>query len=110
EALFNHLVPGHRKTDVAPHVRFGSITDVPQRLTDVRFTPESRHWNSVWKCPLSAKSGREQPQQSRQLERVRMLAHAGELAIDSIVSVGVSRRSSKSGLDFSQGENVRSFF
>src|SRR5262249_7501795 len=29
----------------------------PYRARNVRFTPESRHWNSVVKCPLCAKSG-----------------------------------------------------
>src|SRR6516165_386610 len=38
-----------------PNVRFGSKADIAEGLTDVRFTPESRHWNSVAECPLRAK-------------------------------------------------------
>jgi hypothetical protein len=38
-------------------VRFGSEADILRDLRDVRFTPNSGHWNSVSKCPLCAKSG-----------------------------------------------------
>jgi len=38
------------------HVRFGSKADIGARPIDVRFTPESGHWNSAAKCPLCAKS------------------------------------------------------
>jgi hypothetical protein len=40
----------------AAHVRFGSKADIGACPRDVRFTPKSRHWNSVSKCPLCAKS------------------------------------------------------
>jgi len=39
------------------NVRFGSKADIEVRLPDVRFTPESGHWNSVVECPLCARSG-----------------------------------------------------
>ena len=39
------------------HVRFGSKADIEAYSCDVRFTPKSRHWNSVARCPLCAKSG-----------------------------------------------------
>jgi len=39
------------------NVRFGSKADILHRSADVRFTPKSRHWNSVAECPLCAKSG-----------------------------------------------------
>ena len=39
------------------HVRFGSLADIEDCPTDVRFTPKSRHRNSVVECPLCAKSG-----------------------------------------------------
>jgi hypothetical protein len=35
--------------------RFGSKADVEAVSADVRFTPESGHWNSVVECPLCAK-------------------------------------------------------
>ena len=38
-------------------VRFESKADIRGRLGNVRFTPKSRHWNSVVECPLCAKSG-----------------------------------------------------
>src|SRR6516225_10496198 len=38
-------------------VRFGSKADIKASPRDVRFTPKSRHWNSVAECPLCAKSG-----------------------------------------------------
>jgi hypothetical protein len=41
----------------AAHVRFGSEADISHYAGDVRFTPESGHWNSVASCPLCAKSG-----------------------------------------------------
>jgi len=37
-------------------VRFGSKADIGEGPTDVRFTPESGHRNSVVECPLCAKS------------------------------------------------------
>src|SRR5262249_52129123 len=46
-------VADHRLTDV----RFGSKADIREGATDVRFTPESGHWNSVVECPLCATSG-----------------------------------------------------
>src|SRR6516162_8067914 len=39
------------------NVRFGSKADIGEGATDVRFTPESGHWNSVAECSLCAKSG-----------------------------------------------------
>src|SRR5262249_53812063 len=45
-------------------VRFGSKADIHPPSADVRFTPESRHWSAQFRCPLCAKSGREQAQQS----------------------------------------------
>jgi len=45
------------------NVAFGSLADIATPLGDVRFTPKSGHWNSVAKCLLCAKSGREQVQQ-----------------------------------------------
>jgi hypothetical protein len=36
------------------HVRFGSKADIQRRLTNVRFTRKSGHWNSAAKCPLCA--------------------------------------------------------
>src|SRR5215469_10390885 len=38
------------------NVRFGSKADIAAPPTNVRFTPKSRHWNSVSKCRLCAKS------------------------------------------------------
>src|SRR5262252_7950108 len=38
-------------------VRFGSKADIGVRPRNVRFTPESGHWNPVVECPLCAKSG-----------------------------------------------------
>jgi hypothetical protein len=38
-------------------VRFGSLADIEVLPTDVRFTPESGHRNSVVEYPLCAKSG-----------------------------------------------------
>ena len=42
------------------NVRFGSDADIQPCLSDVRFTPKSRHWLSVSECPLCAKSGHTQ--------------------------------------------------
>ena len=39
------------------NVRFGSKADIGGGAADVRFTPESGHWNSVCECPLCANSG-----------------------------------------------------
>ena len=33
-------------------VRFGSKADIEARPINFRFTPKSRHWNSVAECPL----------------------------------------------------------
>ena len=41
----------------AAYVRFGSKADIAVRPINVRFTPKSRHWNSVVGCPLCANSG-----------------------------------------------------
>jgi hypothetical protein len=38
------------------HVRFGSKADMATSQHNVRFTPESGHWNSVAECLLCAKS------------------------------------------------------
>src|SRR5262245_45361774 len=40
----------------ARDVRFGSKADIRACSGDVRFTPESGHWDSGMKCPLCAKS------------------------------------------------------
>jgi hypothetical protein len=40
--------------DPRAHVRFGSEADIEGTASDVRFTPKSRHWNSIEKCPLCA--------------------------------------------------------
>ena len=40
-----------------PDVCFRSKADISIGLRDVRFTPKSRHWNSVVQCLLCAKSG-----------------------------------------------------
>jgi hypothetical protein len=45
-------------------VRFGSKADILLGLRDVRFTPESGHCRATVGCPLCAKSGREQVQQT----------------------------------------------
>jgi hypothetical protein len=37
-------------------VRFGSKADIGARPIEVRFTPESGHWNSIEECPVCAKS------------------------------------------------------
>jgi hypothetical protein len=37
-------------------VRFGSKADIDERLTDVRFAPESRHCWATVGCPLCANS------------------------------------------------------
>src|SRR5262249_13403085 len=41
---------------MAVNVRFGSKADIEARRRNVRFTPKSRHWLSVSRCPLCAKS------------------------------------------------------
>ena len=41
----------------AADVRFGSKADIAECETNVRFTPNSGHWNSTVKCLLCAKSG-----------------------------------------------------
>ena len=37
-------------------VRFGSKADIGARPINVRFTPESGHWDSAVECPFCAKS------------------------------------------------------
>ena len=39
------------------YVRFGSLADISERITDVRFTPESGHSSVQLGCPKSAMSG-----------------------------------------------------
>ena len=39
------------------NVRLGSKADIARDQLNVRFTPKSRHWLSVSRCPLCAKSG-----------------------------------------------------
>src|SRR6516164_4836040 len=39
------------------NVRYGSKADIGALPINVRFTPKSRHRNSVTECPLCAKSG-----------------------------------------------------
>jgi len=39
------------------NVRFGSKAYIGAGPINVRFTPNSGHWNSVTECPLCAKSG-----------------------------------------------------
>ena len=46
-----------RQQSRAAHVRFGSKADIAECETNVRFTPENGHWNSVAACPLCARSG-----------------------------------------------------
>jgi hypothetical protein len=48
-------------------VRFGSKADIEALLINVRFTPKSRHWNSVVECPLCAKSRQSALQQLTEL-------------------------------------------
>jgi hypothetical protein len=36
------------------YVRFGSLADIEARQSDVRFTPESRHWRTTLGCRLCA--------------------------------------------------------
>ena len=38
----------------ADDVRFGSKADIAALPNNVRFTPESGHWNSLAECPLCA--------------------------------------------------------
>jgi hypothetical protein len=42
---------------VLTNVRFGSLADIGVCPRDVRFTPESGHWESAARFPLCAKSG-----------------------------------------------------
>ena len=56
-----------RQSVAATNVRFGSKADIDGLPLDVRFTPESGHWNSVAKCPLCAKSGHWAAQQLTEL-------------------------------------------
>jgi len=35
----------------------GQKADIARGQLNVRFTPKSGHWLSVWECPLCAKSG-----------------------------------------------------
>jgi hypothetical protein len=56
-------------TSGALNVRFGSLADISECPSDVRFTPESGHWNSVAKCPLCAISGLMQCSNSRMFSR-----------------------------------------
>jgi hypothetical protein len=58
------LTPYHSaKSDCASQqiqvadVRSGSKADIATIKRDVRFTPNSGHWNSAARCPLCAKSG-----------------------------------------------------
>jgi hypothetical protein len=44
--------------------RGGSLADIEDQSGDVRFTPKSGHRSMRIECPLCAKSGREQSQQS----------------------------------------------
>src|SRR5262249_12503654 len=46
-----------RDVRLRPHVRFGSLADIKERQSHVRFTPESRHSSAPVACPLSANSG-----------------------------------------------------
>ena len=47
-------------------VCFGSKADMTGRICDVRFTPESGHWRSEFRCPLCAKSGHDSGAADRQ--------------------------------------------
>ena len=60
-------------------VQFGSKADIARCQADVRFTPESGHWNSVVECPLCAKSGHYTLQQKTSL-------------FDHLVGAGKQRR------------------
>src|SRR5262249_14048642 len=72
-----HVAPGRYTTMLNPRqipalapwqdVRFGSLADVIVSRIDVRFTPESGQLKCSSRCPLWAKSGREQSQQSNRL-------------------------------------------
>ena len=54
------------------NVHFGSKADILGGLRDVRFTPESGHWNSVAKCPLCAKSRHGEAPQRRRFRRAHI--------------------------------------
>jgi hypothetical protein len=74
-------------------VRFGSLADIDERLTDVRFTPESGHHKPLWGCPLCAINGREQLKRGRCADQgdrdqsTLMFAARMTLAHFSVVSV-----------------------
>ena len=61
------FVPLSQGNKQSRDVRYGSKADIGEGATDVRFTPKSRHWNLVTKCPLCAKSGHYAPQQKGSL-------------------------------------------
>ena len=78
------------------HVDSRNIAECP---IDVRFTPKSRHWLNAEGCPLCAKSGREQVQQSNPLfdhlvgaveqgRRHREAEHLGGFEIDHTFNFG----------------------
>jgi hypothetical protein len=50
------MLPEVGLRDTPINVRLGSKADIQRSLTDVRFTPESGHWNPLARCPLWAKS------------------------------------------------------
>jgi hypothetical protein len=54
------IVPGGSSRASRAHVRCGSKADIEEGATDVRFTPESGHWNSADKCPLSRREEQEE--------------------------------------------------
>jgi hypothetical protein len=47
-------------TPVATEATLAARGIAATALLNVRFTPESGHWNSVARCPLCAKSGHEE--------------------------------------------------
>src|SRR5262249_35664236 len=51
-----HRIFGASAT-VVRNVCFGSLADIKERQSHVRFTPESRHSSAPVACPLSARSG-----------------------------------------------------
>src|SRR4029077_3643179 len=56
-------MPKTREPEIArwPHVRFGSKAEMCAAISHARFTPESGHLQRTGACPLSARSGHEQP-------------------------------------------------
>src|SRR6516162_5560760 len=52
--IFKRELYAASQQDRRVHVRFGSKADIGARPLNVRFTPESRHWNSAARCPLCA--------------------------------------------------------